>query len=316
MISRKELYDLVWAMKGVDAAARLGISDSYLGRVCGAMVVPRPPPGYWRKLEVGQVPPIPPLPEPAPGKPRAWKRKTPTEFARPPRERPKQGPPTAVQARDNKTLHPLVLAAAPRFRSARTGPDGQYLKPRDKLLVDIAASPDGLDKAMRFASALFYRLADAGHRVLIATGADIFIRIDIDRAGEERNRRDPMDSALPWAPLRPTVVYVRGVPLGLSVVEASETRNLYYVGGGRFIPAAEFREEDHVGHTWETRRRVPSGRLKLTAYSPFHGVPWQRRWIEGPKSPLGNRLDEIVDGLESGAADLAIMLEKAGRFFC
>lgn len=319
MITRTELYSLVWSVPGIGAAARLGVSDSYLGHICRALDVPRPPPGHWRKRATGCATAAPALPAAGPGTRQAWTKGDAIGFARR-REPKKLSPPPhgtpAPAARRKTGVHELVRRAEDDFRTAQTGPDGFYLKPRRKLLVDIATSAGGLNACLRFASALFNRLEEAGHPVEIAEGSEILIRVEIDNC-DEPARADPRrpDNPLPWEPLRPTVVYVGGVPLGLSVVEVSEKKHLAYVGDGEFVPFAQFREADHVGDTWDTYRRRPSGRLKLTAYSPFHGVPWRHQWVEKPESQLGDRLHEIVAVLEAGAIDLSLRLESAGRFF-
>ncbi|MFC5755857.1 hypothetical protein [Rhizobium sp. GCM10022189] len=320
-ITRDDLYALVWSVPGVEAAARLKISDSYLGHVCRALEVPKPSRGYWRNHETGNAGPVPELPAAGPGTRQSWKKGDAIGFAR--RRKPKklklaapQKERPALAPRKKDEPHELVRRAEDDFRTAQTGSDGYYLKPRRKLLVDIATSAAGLDSCLRFASALFNRLEASGHPVGIATGSKILIRVDIDNY-DEAVQPDPArpDSPLPWTPLRPTVVHIGGVPLGLSLVEVSEKQHLAYAGDGNFVPASQFNMAEFVGYTWKTYRRRPSGRLKLTAYSPFHDVPWRHQWIEKPKSALGDRLEEIVAVLEAGAIDLSLRLEKAGRFF-
>ncbi|MDL2410830.1 hypothetical protein PY650_35920 [Rhizobium calliandrae] len=320
-ITRDELYALVWSVPGVEAATRLKITDSYLGHVCRALEVPKPSRGYWRSRDTDNAGAVPELPAAGPGTRRSWKKGDAIGFAR--RRRPKklklsapqkERPVLAPRMKDGS--HELVRRAEDDFRTAQTGSDGYYLKPRRKLLVDIVTSAVGLDSCLRFASALYNRLEESGHPVEIATGSEILIRVDIDNY-DEAVKPDPArpDSPLPWTPLRPTVVHIAGVPLGLSLVEVSEKQHLAYAGDGNFVPASQFNRAEFVGYTWKTYRKMPSGRLKLTAYSPFYDVPWRHHWIEGPKSPLEGRLDEIVAVLKAAAIDLSLRLEKAGRFF-
>ena len=72
MVSRDELYRLVWSEPMTRIAERFGVSGSYLARICTLLNVPRPERGYWAKLEVGKAPPRKPLPEPQPGDPLEW----------------------------------------------------------------------------------------------------------------------------------------------------------------------------------------------------------------------------------------------------
>jgi hypothetical protein len=54
ILTRRELYDLVWSKPMRDVAADLGISDVGLSKVCERHRVPRPEQGYWNKKIAGQ----------------------------------------------------------------------------------------------------------------------------------------------------------------------------------------------------------------------------------------------------------------------
>jgi hypothetical protein len=53
-LTRRELYDLVWATPMTKLAASFGISDVGLAKICERHRVPTPPRGYWAKREAGQ----------------------------------------------------------------------------------------------------------------------------------------------------------------------------------------------------------------------------------------------------------------------
>ena len=53
-ISRKELYDLVWAETMTSICTRFGLSDFELRKLCKSMNIPTPPVGYWSKLKYGK----------------------------------------------------------------------------------------------------------------------------------------------------------------------------------------------------------------------------------------------------------------------
>ena len=72
MVSREELYELVWSMPTTNAAKKYSVSGSYLARICSVLRVPRPERGYWAKLDVGKAPPRPALPEALPGDQLSW----------------------------------------------------------------------------------------------------------------------------------------------------------------------------------------------------------------------------------------------------
>lgn len=281
------------------------MSGSFLARVCRDLDVPRPPRGYWAKLAAGCAPDPPPLPAGRPGFPRSWSKSTAGRqpYRPPPRRRPPARPVEVAKT----GLHGLVAAATLHFRTAEPGDDGFYLKPRKKLLVDVTASKDGLGKCLRFANDLFTALERHGHPVLIAPSFEL-IRVDIETREEPRTR----GITRPWSPLRPTVAYIHGMPIGLAIAEVSEMVQMHYVGGGKFVTEAEFKRNRYFGLTWPREMHVPCGRVKLTAYSPFHGMPWRHEWTETPKAPLGKRLGTIMPTLESGALALFARFEAAG----
>jgi hypothetical protein len=134
------------------------------------------------------------------------------------------------------------------------------------------------------------------------------IRVDVETQEEPRTG----GIARPWSPLRATVAYIRGMPIGLAITEVSEPVQMHYVGGGKFVTEAEFNRHRYFGLTWPRKMHVPCGRVKLTAYSPFHGTPWLHEWVETPKAPLGKRLGTIIPALESGALALSARFEAVG----
>lgn len=71
-MTREELYERAWSKPMPTIAAGLGVSGSYLARVCDQLGVPRPQLGYWAKHAVGKVPPATPLPSAVPGQPDVW----------------------------------------------------------------------------------------------------------------------------------------------------------------------------------------------------------------------------------------------------
>ena len=59
--SREELFALVWERPATEVAKELGISDVALGKLCRRLQVPKPPRGYWARVQAGQTPKRPPL---------------------------------------------------------------------------------------------------------------------------------------------------------------------------------------------------------------------------------------------------------------
>lgn len=61
-ISRKDLYDLIWAEPMSKLAERFGISDVGLAKVCRRSDIPAPARGYWAKIAAGDTFDRPELP--------------------------------------------------------------------------------------------------------------------------------------------------------------------------------------------------------------------------------------------------------------
>jgi hypothetical protein len=67
VITRGELYRLVWATPMSRLAPTYGLSGNGLKKICNRLNVPYPPPGYWAKLGAGKKVKQDPLPEAPPG---------------------------------------------------------------------------------------------------------------------------------------------------------------------------------------------------------------------------------------------------------
>jgi hypothetical protein len=229
-VSRKALYEMVWSEPMLRVAARFGVSSSYMARVCTLLNIPRPERGYWAKLAVGKASKQPSLPEPRPGEPLEWTR----DGALPKRARSLPKPPDRTPQR-KRTIqrqlpdrHPLVSGAKPLFEAGRLSWHGKYLKPAKKLLVDLAVTKAGLDKAIAFANELFLALEARDHRVVIAPNSEQFHRAKVD---ERENPGKGHHHSDLWSPMRCTVVYIGTVAIGLTVIEMSEEAAARYVNG-------------------------------------------------------------------------------------
>jgi hypothetical protein len=189
MISREDLYDLVWSKPITEVAAQFEVSGSYMARVCTALGVARPDRGYWAKHAVGKAPPRKPLPAAHPGDPLSWNKGDVLPEPVPPPA------PAKLRRAKRARLHPtaehhLIRGAKTHFKAGRPVDEGAYLKPYKKLLVDITASKACLDRALAFANELFGALEAAGHRVMLAPADQRLRRGDIDEHAKPKPRRD------------------------------------------------------------------------------------------------------------------------------
>lgn len=315
VISREELYQLVWSKPMTKVSEQFAVSGSYMARVCTILNVPRPERGYWAKLAVGKAPLPEPLPEAKPGDLICWSKEGELRPPVEPRRAPQRRHDVPVRV-PRKGIHGLVRGTKEHFEKSRPIEEGAYLKPYKKLLVDITASKAGLDKALDFANDLFNAFTSVGHRVVIAPSDEQFGRTTIDEREVRTKQRNPYYHSGPWSPYRPTVVYIGSVAFGVAIVEMSEEVLLRYVRG-KYIREADYippRPSRHfVEHTWATTRELPSGRLRLVAYSPYHRVSWSTEWQETKKTSLRSSIRTIVKSVEGAAVDLVAKLDEAER---
>lgn len=298
-------------------AARFDVSGSYLARVCSELSVPRPERGYWAKLAVGKAPSPPPLPEAQPGDPLHWPwdgEHTPAP--KPPRPpRPPQPRPARQVRIPKDRIHGLVMGAKAHFENSRSIDEGLYLKPFKQLLVDVTASKACLEKALELANDLFNAFEAAEHRVTLAQPKSRLRRDTIDERLKATKPRDHYHRG-PWSPNRPTVACIGEVAIGLAIVEVSENILLRYVGGkyvreADYLPAKASRH--YVDRTWTTTQELPSGRLRIVAYSPYYSATWSTEWTETGRAALQASLRTIVKAAEDAAPKLIVKLEEAER---
>jgi molecular chaperone GrpE (heat shock protein) len=315
-LDRETLYKLVWSEPMLKVAARYNVSSSYLARICTRMNVPRPERGYWAKLAVGRAQKQPPLPEPAPGDELAWAR----EGEEAPVKRLTPRPPTRKcknKAKPKLTpsgFHPHIVGAKDLFAAGRTSYGGEYLKPSKRLLVDLAVTKSGLDRALDFANQLFWALEESGFNVVFAPTHERFCRAEVD-IHEKPKKKTGYEHSNLWEPNRCTVVYVGTVAIGLRVIEMCEEAE------GRYVNGEFVREKDYVpkgsrysyDYSRPSTRDVPAGRLRLQAFSPYHRAHWVKQWQETEKRDLVSQIKKIVRELKAAAVEIAKLVEEAAH---
>ncbi len=320
VVSRNELYALVWSAPMVKVAKQFEISGSYMARVCWNLRVPRPERGYWAKLAVGKASEKPPLPEAQPGDQLSW---TPGEVLQsPPRSRVVAVPaylPREKSPRQFTGIHGLIRDAKGNYDTGYKVEEGQHLRPYKRLLVDVTASRAGLDKALAFASDLFNALESTGHRVLISSPADRFTRAHIDEREPLPKKPDGEHhyycSRL-WSPQRPTIVYVGSIAFGLAIIEMSEKVERRYVNG-RYVRESDYKPSKasarFMDHSWTTTNDIPCGRLRLVVYAPHSGVFWSILFQEGKDRALTMDIPKIVKSIENSVAVVVEKIREAER---
>lgn len=321
-VDRKTLYEEVWQEPMTTVADRYGVSSSFLARVCERLNVPRPSPGHWSKLRHGKSIVQLPLPQLRPGDEQAWSpgtellklttRKT-SKIERQPIPQTKRGK-RRRHKKDRPTQHELLKGALAHFEKVRVSvlDEGEelHLKPTKQLLLDVCASKPSLDEALGLANELYLTLEDRGFQTVLApsnlrlSGARLDVRAD---GGREEGR------PVVWRPLRPTVVFIGTLAIGLSVYEMTEEIELRWVDGKYIRADAPIPKRTRGLRTWTTRKNTPSGRLAVLAYSPYYGVNWTKRWSEKRSGELRSKCSTIARELIQTAPAIVELVKEANR---
>jgi hypothetical protein len=144
-VTREELFEQVWQTPMTQLAKEYGVSDVGLAKVCKRMEVPRPPRGYWRKLEVGKAPPKPKL-RPLTKHGIESVLITPVADSYPTKlqkgERPEEIPvPEVIE-----TPHRLIQKTQVALEKGKADERG-IIQPRNKICFDIAVSREQVERA-------------------------------------------------------------------------------------------------------------------------------------------------------------------------
>jgi len=312
MVTREELYDLVWSQPMTKVCERFSVSSSYMARVCTLLNVPRPPRGYWAKLAVGKAPAAEALPGAQPGDQQSWNEKGGPLPASPPRRptipRARRSP---VQKRIASTdIHPLIRSSRAEFLRSRPRENGGYLKLFKKLLPDVSASDAQLDRVLGVASRLYNELEALGARVVIAPGDRRWHCKSVDeREVPQKDRQYSYRSSTAWSPMRPTVAFFEDAAIAIAVVEMSAEVTLRYVGGD-YIRETEYQanpKKYRYPHSFTTTAELPIGRIRAFA-STTEGGEWSASWQEKSEGTIEAMLPRIAKEIKGA---IPVILERA-----
>jgi hypothetical protein len=311
-LTREELYDLVWKEPMLRIGERMGVSSSYVARVCTDLRVPRPPRGYWAQLEFGKVPPERPALSPVrPGDTTTWSPGASLpSLSRVPKVSQSLSHPRSPRGTKVGRGHELLVGAKPHFLKTRKSEEG-LLRPFKRLLVDITTSEGQLDAALAATSDLFLALEARGNRVMFAPPEARMRRSEFE-VREAPNKNHYYRGQ--WSPDRITVVYIGDVPIGLTIFETLENVEVMYVNG-TYIPVSELSPTQlrrfQGPMYWKHQQHRVSGRFCLQAYCPHWMVDWSKQWRAQSVKDLSRIAPEIVRELESAAPMLATLVKEA-----
>ncbi len=310
-ISRYNLYKLVSASPLSKLSVELGISGTALAALCKRYQVPYPGSGYWTRRSLGIDAELPTLPDgpdetieitAVSQKPRA---------PRTSRNRPSKNEPSKLFLRTER--HPLLSGVEGHLRKSRVVKDDEFLRPYKRLLPDLISSEAALPKLLRIANALYLALDRKGYRIHIAPTSDNIGRIRL--AEQEIQLKDRKygryGTSGIWEPDRPTIFYIDGVPIGLTVTEMTERVTMRYFNGDYYREDSKFirsLKPWQMTHSWTTEQDMPAGRFRVVAYSPKNGVEWSMKWQETPAEPLEALIPSIVERVQASRDQILKMM--------
>jgi hypothetical protein len=210
----------------------------------------------------------------------------------------------------------MLIGSLDAFTAGRVASDG-YLKPNKRNLPDFFVTEPTLQRAAAILVKLATVFRRTGDRLIVACGEGRFARKEL---GEEAGRlKRSVFETNNWGPARPTLVFIEGTAIGLTIYEQIAEKEMVYIDGN-YLPVREAKALkpglwDRKTKTFyrPTTQRVGSKRLCLKAYSPYWGVEWDHTWVE-ERSSLTKQADEIVSALRDRAKTLAPqVLEAAHR---
>jgi hypothetical protein len=264
-VSRRELYEQVWAVPMARLAKEYGLSDSGLAKICRKHNIPRPPRGFWARVAAGQILKRAPLPTGDPGivieiasyihqgQEFSFQKTDPHILTGPPAESP------VIVSKKLGRAHLLVKQSTEILKNCKPDATG-ILKTPGKGCLDINVSRKSLSRALRIMEALIKALEKRGGSVSIS--------------GES------------------TLVAILDIRLGFGISEQLVRKKI------------EARDHDldsyyRFGHSRFDEQRIPSGILCLTLNDPdfYWDSHYRKNWRGSEKRPLENSLDSFMKGL-------------------
>jgi hypothetical protein len=270
-LTREELYQRIWSTPTRTLAAEFGISDVAIGKICRKFNIPKPPLGYWRRIETGYKvtpPPLPPWQDARPAQIVIYRTKRLSSSLKPDvqtlvdAERNRIRP-IMVSARLNNP-HPIVREAGEAGKVAQANTYGKLALPLKSGGAGLGVSRKSLKRALLILDAI---LKAADHR------------------GFTTNIRDGRFA-----------IVINGTPVKFRLIEKVmkiESKSpLASKQSSYLTPAAQTTHSPTGILTFEIEDYLPDGMT--------------RRWSDRGKIPLEERLHFVMSGLIAAAEVLRL----------
>ena len=304
-VTRKELYDLVWSRPMRDVAMEFGISDVGLGKTCARYGIPKPPRGYWARLQAGQKVQQQPLSRPEEAETQSitiystssripdaarqlladskTQRETAAEDA--------NDPPTPAAPFPVLDRHKSIKLTALTLRNSKPGRDGS-VRATDEGMHGVIVSTAQIERAVFILDGLARRLdkeglalAPGGKATRIAAGQD-----DLTFTLLEKTRRE------------------KHIPTPEELKEEEKKKKRSQNRWNRTEPWNDFDlgPYERPYPEWDT---IYLGDL-VVQIEGHGGQGLRRRWSDGKTQKIELVLDEIVLGLRASLAAEKVQREE------
>ncbi|MDY3571448.1 hypothetical protein, partial [Enterobacter hormaechei] len=292
---REALYLLVWHEPAERIASLCNISIEGLAKRCAELQIPRPLSGYWKALEKGTAPAIPPLP--------SLKSSTGGKGGK--KDSPSVKSPATVLAKPasvvTKKLFPGsgnaygLLNDLKTYLPVSTITRDGYYKPTKKKLLDLNVSDTGFESAIKFLSRFFDALAKQGYRVRLAARGEDFHRAEIDI------REDPKEGGFRWEnlwrPFSASIICMGDMHFAFNLAEMTE-----------YVPAKLVKDRyvrDEKMARWSrgknaelylrvSKHSLPTGRFLLQLYSPYPDAQWNIQFRQTKQCGLISQIPKMI----------------------
>ncbi|OGV78547.1 MAG: hypothetical protein A2340_12085 [Lentisphaerae bacterium RIFOXYB12_FULL_60_10] len=267
-ITRKALYDEVWAEPMAKLAKKYSMSDVGLAKICRKNDIPRPGRGYWARKQYMRSPPMIPLPNPS-HNPEIEIR----EHDHPERDPEVQRELAKAELEEvipvPETLrgaHPLVHATLQALEASALVEHGLISMPRQGYL-SVRVSKNSMRRALRILDGLIKALESRGYKVFASEST----------AG--------------------AMVEITGQRVGFRIDERLETQKVEKQVGD-LTGHYEFR------HNAFRMEQAPSGNLCIEISEAMwcNSGGLRHRWADGKKAKVEDHLAGIIAGMIASAA--------------
>jgi len=181
VLTRQELYDLVWVTPMIDLAKQFNFSDNGLRKVCKKYSIPVPKMGYWQKIRYGKPTSKTPLPPSKSNEvvainilPRSKENLDPVLIVKK----------TIVVPETIEKFHPLVQQTRKLIKKGHEH-NGRLRAPGNENALDICVSAEQLPRAYRILDTILKALENHGVKVVIGRANEYQTLTYVELDGEK-----------------------------------------------------------------------------------------------------------------------------------